>query len=232
MEERTDRAQGGDTTRHEHPGDEILNAYLDPASGGLGAEGRARTDAHLAACADCREALRELMAVRAMLHDLPQEEPRRSFILTPELATAAGSPRRGWQAPRWLWPTRWATAVAAVIFALTIGLGARPQANVVAVSTATPATMTLATAPPAIATTSALCSNDPLTQDCLRIAGLTPTIFPTPTAIPALSPITPAPTTATDWRPAQIFSGLLTLLGAFYGFVLPAFQRRGWPLAS
>jgi anti-sigma factor RsiW len=231
MEEQTRRSQGGNDARHIHPGDEVLSAYLDTARGGLDSEVRAQTAAHLDTCADCRESLHELMALRAMLHALPQAEPRRSFILTPELA-AAGGPRRNWQAPRWLWPTRWATVAAAVIFALTIGFGARPQTNAVTVSTAATTTTTLATAPVA-ASTSTLCSSDPLTQDCLLIAGLTPTIFPTPTAItvPQQAPTSTA-TAATDWRPVQLLSGGFTLIGGLYGFVFPAFRRRDQKFAA
>lgn len=230
MEEKTGQSQRDDAHRI-HLGEEVLSAYLDTAQGGLDPGGRGRADAHLATCGDCRESLRELTALRALLRALPQEELRRSFILTPELAAAAGGPRRNWQAPRWLWPTRWATAVAAVIFALTIGLGARPQANAVSEAPANAATA-LATASVS-APISAVCSSDPLTQDCLRIAGLTPTIFPTPTAIPvARQAAAPSPAATTDWRPVQILSGGLTLLGGLGGFVLPAFRRRRTTFAS
>ena len=225
----------GDDARRIHLGEEVLSAYLDTAQAGqdgLDPGGRGRADAHLATCEDCRESLRELAALRALLHALPQEEPRRSFILTPELAAAAGGPRRRWQTPRWLWPTRWATAVATVIFALTIGLGAQAEPNAMTVApdpTATP----LATAA-FVAPSSAQCSSDPLTQDCLRIAGLTPTIFPTPTAVPvtrqAATPTTT--TTTTDWCPVQVLSGGLALIGGLCGFVLPAFRRRRTTFAS
>ncbi len=230
MAEQAGAPQGGDEARRIHLDEDMLSAYLEHSPDGLDSAGRARADAHLATCAGCREELRELAAMRALLRALPQAELRRSFILTPELAAAAGGPRHGWQAPRWLWPTRWATAVAAVIFALTIGLGTRPAPMTAAVTPASTATA-LATAA-FVAPSSTLCSSDPLTQDCLRIAGLTPTIFPTPTAIlaPAQSgpPIVAA---TTDWRPLQALSGGLTLLGALCGFVLPAFRRRGTPLA-
>jgi len=225
MVEKSEQTQGGDEARHLHLGEELLSAYLDDTPNGLDASARARADAHLAACADCRESLREIAAMRALLRALPQAELRRSFILTPELAAAAGGPRRIWRSPRWLWPTRWATALAAVIFALTIGFGARPAPNAapVAPTGTAPALATAAF----VAPSSALCSSDPLTQNCLRIAGLTPTIFPTPTAIPVPVQAPPAATTAaTDWRPLQVFSGALTLLGGFCGFVLPAFRRR------
>jgi hypothetical protein len=225
MTEKPGRSQEGIDARRVHLDAERLGAYLDNGQDGLRADMRAHADAHLASCAHCRAALRELAAMRALLRALPQAEPRRSFILTPELAAATGGPRRAWQTPRWLSPTRWATAMAAVIFALTIGLGARPQANVGSVPPVATGTA-LATAS-FVAPANTSCSGDPLTQDCLRIAGLTPTIFPTPTALPSSGQVaTPAATVATDWRPLQALFGGLTLLGGLYGFVLPAFGRR------
>lgn len=226
MVDKFERLQGDTETPDTYLGEESLSAYLDDAPNGLGTAERARADAHLAACTDCRESLREIATLRALLRALPQAESRRSFILTPELAAAVGGPRRIWQTPRWLWPTRWATAVAAVIFALTIGFGARPAPEAMPAASAS-TTTALATAT-FIAPSSVQCSSDPLlTPDCLRIAGLTPTIFPTPTAI-ALpqQAMTPAKTAATDWQPVQVLSGGLTLLGGLYGFVLPAFRRR------
>ena len=225
MVEKSEQPRGGDEARNAHLDEDLLSAFLDDAPHGLDTGVRAQAEAHLAICADCRASLREIAALRALLRALPQAELRRSFILTPELAAAAGGPRRPWQAPRWLWPTRWATAVAAVIFTLTIGFGARPAPSPVAVA---PISTTTALATVSfVAQSSALCSSDPLTPDCLRIAGLTPTIFPTPTAIPLpVEAVAPVTTAATDWRPLQIFSGGLTLLGGFWGFVLPAFRRR------
>ena len=225
MLERSEQGAGSNEPRHIHLSEEALSAYLDETPHGLGGEARAQATAHLADCADCREALREIAAMRALLQSLPQAELRRSFILTPELAAAAGGPRRLWQAPRWLWPTRWATVVAAVIFALTLGFGARPATNVnasIPMSTVVPLATSAFVAP-----SNASCSSDPLTQDCLRIAGLTPTIFPTPTAIaPPVQAVAPTTTIQTDWRPLQALSGGLTLLGGFCGFALPAFRRR------
>lgn len=225
MVEKSEQSSGGNEARRAHLGEEALSTYLDDAPNGLVADARAHAAAHLASCAECRESLREIMAMRALLRSLPQAELRRSFILTPELA-AAGGPRRSWQAPRWLWPTRWATVVAALIFALTLGLGARPAPRVVAV--VPPAAVLVGTTTAFVGSSSAACSSDPLTQDCLRVAGLTPTIFPTPTAVPMPVQVAPpdATITTTDWRPLQAFSGGLTLLGGFYGFVLPAFRRR------
>lgn len=232
MTEKVEQLQGGDEARRAHLDDEMLSAYLDEAQGRLNASERARAEAHLAACARCREELAALATTRAMLHALPQVELHRSFILTPELAAAAGGRRQGRQTPRWLWPTRWATAAAALIFALTLGLGTRDTTNTAPVPvTITPtATVTLALSGPSVA----ICSDDPLVPDCLRIAGLTPTIFPTPTAIAAAekAPPTPQAATATDWRPLQALSGGLALLGGICGFVLPAFRRRRDPHMS
>jgi hypothetical protein len=212
------RAGGRDP--REHLNDEVLNAYLDQTDAGLSPTARDYAAAHLADCAACRTALDELATTVAILGALPDIPLRRSFILTPEAAAATGGPRLPRQLPRWVWPTRWATALAAVIFAVTIGLdlggsGAAPAPA----ANAPTAQATVAGTPPTSCTT----------RECLT-SFVDPTsiiIFPTPTAIAQPAP-TPQgrPITGETLRPVQVASGLLTLLGAGCGFVLPATLRR------
>lgn len=220
---------GDDEARRAHLDDGTLSAYLDDAQGHLGMGERARAEAHLAACVRCREELAALATTRAMLHALPQVGLHRSFILTPELVAAGGGRRQGWQTPRWLWPTRWATAVAMLLFAFTTVLGMSEATD----TTSVPVTMaaTATTVPPLANPGIATCSTDPKTPDCLQIAGLTPTVFPTPTIVPAMGPVVPAQQAAAvpDWRTLQALSGGLALLGGICGFVLPAFWRRRGP---
>lgn len=58
--------------------DEELSAYLD---GALAAAAGERVEAHLAACAACREKLAELRAVRSALRALPRMPAPRAFTL-------------------------------------------------------------------------------------------------------------------------------------------------------
>ena len=108
---------------------------------------RPEVAAHLVEDATSPEELHELQATLALLGSLPQVAPRRTFILTPELV-AANAPRAA-RRRAWVWPTRWVTALAAVCFAVTIGLDSgtpepAPPATapnptaVVAAATATP----------------------------------------------------------------------------------------------
>ena len=215
----TERQRAGQRDPREHLNDEVMSAYLDQTAAGLSPTARSYAAAHLADCAECRTALDELTTTVAILGAMPEVALRRSFILTPEAAAAAGGPRLPRQLPRWVWPTRWATALAAFIFAITVGLGyegspaATPSVtNPTATQAATSATQTPCAAP-----------------GCLT-GFVDPTsviIFPTPTAIaqPA-SPQQQSAVRSAELRPLQLASGLLTLLGASCGFVLPAVIRR------
>jgi len=210
-----ERAELGDA--REHLNDEVLSAYLDTTTAGLSPMARTVAEAHLAACAECRATLDDLEATLVMLHTLPQIAPRRSFILTPEAAAAVGGPRLPRRTPLWALPARWASALAVLVFAITIGLdlGGRSQ---------TQSTPTAATAVPA-RPTATVCDG----PGCLTILG-DPTsiiVYPTPTAVqPAALPQQHAAAATVDWRPAQMTSGLIALLGAFFGFVLPPYLRR------
>lgn len=215
----TERQHAGARDPREHLNDEVLNAYLDRTDEDLSPTARSYASAHLADCAQCRAALDTLTTTIAILGAMPDVALRRSFILTPEAAAAAGGPRLPRQLPRWVWPTRWATALAALIFAITIGLGYEgstttqpPAANP---SAAQAATVTLPT--PCAA------------SDCLT-SFVDPTsliIFPTPTALvqPARPPHERSILGA-ELGSLQLAAGLLTLLGASCGFVVPALISR------
>jgi hypothetical protein len=213
----TNRERAGLGDAREHLNDEVLNAYLDTTTTGLSPAARTFADAHLAACAECRAALDDLDATLAMLHTLPQIAPRRSFILTPEAAAAVGGPRLPRRTPLWALPARWATALAVLVFAITVGLdlGGGSQAR------STPTTAAAAQA----RSTATACD----APGCLT-SFVDPTsiiIYPTPTAVqPATPPQQRAAEATVDWRPAQVTSGLIVLLGAFFGFVLPPYLRR------
>lgn len=216
----TEQQHAGSRDPREHLNDEVLHTYLDRTDAGLSATARGFADAHLASCADCRAALDDLLATVAILRAVPETPLRRSFILTPEAAAASGGPRLPRQLPRWVWPTRWATALAAVIFATAIGLdfGSRP-------TTPTPA----ASAPPATVTAAGITPTACTSRECLE-SFVDPTsviVFPTPTAISQAPVATQqAALTGADLRPIQATSGLLALLGAGLGFVLPAYRKR------
>ena len=64
---------------HRHPvSGSDLSAYVD---GQLGEAARGRVDAHIDACASCREALAELRALRSAIRELPRASAPRSFSL-------------------------------------------------------------------------------------------------------------------------------------------------------
>ncbi len=69
-----------DPGRSTHLAIEVLSAYVDNA---LPAADWAHADAHLATCEGCRQELRELSAMVALLGTLPEPRPRRSFQLSP-----------------------------------------------------------------------------------------------------------------------------------------------------
>ena len=175
---------------------------------------RPEVAAHLAEEASSPEDLHELQATLALLGSLPQVAPRRTFILTPELV-AANTPRAR-RRLAWVWPTRWATAIAAICFAVTIGLDR---------DTPPPAPATIAPSPTAV---TAAATATPSADPQLQILATVNFIVPVPTAVPILPTVTTAPPVAprTDWRPTQITLGLLAALGACFGFVLPPFLRR------
>jgi hypothetical protein len=113
-----------------HLGDEILNAWID---GVATDEERAIVDDHLAACETCEQRLGELQLVKAMLGDLGEVAPPRSFRLTPEQAKQPTPIRprdTGTNVVRLL-PIVRALSVAAMLAVLILGgaLALRPESN-------------------------------------------------------------------------------------------------------
>lgn len=78
---------GGDgSLRSQHLDVDALSAYLEQR---LDPEEMAAARAHLATCPECGRELAELRATVALLRDLPQYLPRRTFQLGPEHARGA-----------------------------------------------------------------------------------------------------------------------------------------------
>lgn len=173
---------------------------------------RPEVAAQLAEEAVSPEELHELRATVSLLGALPQVAPRRTFILTPELLGEAPrqpvSRRFGW-----LWSARWATAVAAVCFVITLGFGQVAESGPTAVAVSPTAVVAAVTPRP--------------TEPQITILGDPTFVVPVPTAV--VAPATAATSPAgfgVDWRPAQLFFGALTALGALVGFIIPSLRRR------
>lgn len=88
-----DPAAFGDGGLSRHLDLDALSAAID---GTLPPADAAAARAHLASCPDCRRDLAELRATVDLLSNLPQYEPRRSFVLGPEHARgrSGGAHRR------------------------------------------------------------------------------------------------------------------------------------------
>lgn len=216
---------------------ELLDAYCDPAAGGLAPAARASAELHLAHCTACREAVAERWGMLTLLRALPQVAPRRSFVLTPELIEGAGGKvgrddRRRVGAGRlaWVWPVRWASALVTLLLVITIGLD-------LSLDRATPAGQAARAAPPTAPLTASPISTaprvsenifpDPATdppQGVVIVFGLTPTVYPTPGPDPESAPA--GVTGRMDWYPAETALGALASVLACWGFVLPPFLRR------
>jgi anti-sigma factor RsiW len=112
---------------------ESLSAYLD---GQVSAEERRRIEAHLAACRECADELRQLQQVTYLLRSCPPVRPPRSFTLTPE-QVALRRPR-----PFFVSLAPYATAIAAVLLALVVFADAallRPAGSAPALRAGVPA---------------------------------------------------------------------------------------------
>jgi anti-sigma factor RsiW len=143
---------------------EQLSAYLD---GQLTQAEKTRLESRLQSDPELTAALDEIRQVRALLHQTPHRQAPRNFTLTPKMAGIRPP------VPRAVPVLSWASAVAMLLFACTIGynlLGsfsfgaAAPKMTdrygigggpVAAPATAAPATAAPATAAPAVAATTA-----------------------------------------------------------------------------
>jgi len=101
----------------------MLSTYLD---GYLEAGDTVWVEGHLAACPRCRQELASLKATIALLHGLPQVQPRRSFLVPPRPVPAP--------VPAWGWRMLRASTVAAGL--LLLALVAGDMLNLVAVGPA------------------------------------------------------------------------------------------------
>src|SRR5262245_39284870 len=213
-----------DDQRQQRPGDDSRRVHLNGEGMSMETELRPEVVAHLTEEAASPEELHELRATAALLGALPQVAPRRTFILTPEQVAASGGRRAKQRSLAWVWPTRWATAIAAVCFAVTIGLdlGAAPEATPIA-----PGPTVAAVAPTATPRSSSA-RLDPGETPVIIFAPTPDFVLPTQTVAITVPPTPPveAQVERMDWRPAQIVMGALTGLGAFFGFLLPPFLRR------
>jgi hypothetical protein len=212
-----------DDQHRQRPGDEADRHHLNGEGMKMTDELRPEVAAHLAEDAASPEELHELQATLALLGALPQVAPRRTFIITPEQVaetTRRRTPRRF----AWVWPTRWATALAAVCFALTVGLG---QGTTPAPPAAAPSPTVAVAAATATTAPSLIDPSTGLPYIQAAAGPGTPIVDPVPTAVPIQAPAqASSDATRIDWRPAQIVLGSLTALGAFCGFLLPPFLRR------
>lgn len=212
------------------------------------------TGAHLAQCLTCQRELDELVLTVDLLSALPELAPRRSFALTPD--DVAGAHRRPAAASslRWVWPVRWASIAATLLFALTVGLEAGSQPATPARSSQPGGAVALVTA---IARTTAEVgatrevtgalpnrASGASTRDPVQAAapeppasevqafGLTPTVFPTPTAMPAPAIVAPVAQPGVPWRALETGMGAVALVLAALGFAVPPLVRRRDPAAS
>jgi len=107
---------------------DMAGAYCD---GELGARDASRLEAHLAACASCREIVAESGRLKAMLAGLQDVEAPRSFRLAPSMVEASGG-RRAQAPPRPSYVTRAAqltTGFAAAALAVVVIVDVAPSSG-------------------------------------------------------------------------------------------------------
>jgi anti-sigma factor RsiW len=99
----------------EHVDGEVLSALLD---GALGAQERARAEAHAAACAKCRRELDSLRHMKLVAASAPRKTMPADLALTLERRFVSAAP--AWKAL--LKPAFWIPAGTVAAAALTVGL--------------------------------------------------------------------------------------------------------------
>src|SRR6266851_3014607 len=98
-----------------------LMAYVDGLASG---EERREVDAHLEACAICRQRVEGFRSVSSLLDELPLVEPSEAFDVRVRARVAAEPQPRGWL--DWLAPSPRVAFAAALLLALTVWMSSLP----------------------------------------------------------------------------------------------------------
>lgn len=110
---------------HKHIKHETLSEYLD---GRIQGSALTRIDQQLAGCPSCQEGLASLRSIVTMLRELPQEAPRRSFVMTAPPPMSAPATNPAFRLPNLLRVPQWAYAgaasVAVIVFVALISADA------------------------------------------------------------------------------------------------------------
>ena len=110
---------------HRHIKTETLSEYLD---GRIQGSALLRLEQDLAACQSCQEEMESLRSTIALLRELPEEAPRRSFVMTAPPPMPARAPSSGVGLPNFLRVPQWAYAGAAslaiIVFVVLISADA------------------------------------------------------------------------------------------------------------
>jgi anti-sigma factor RsiW len=102
---------------HQHINPDTLSEYLD---GRIHGPALARIDQQLATCNLCREEIESLRSTITMLRELPQEAPRRSFVMTAPPPMLARPPTSAFQLPDFLRVPQWVYAGAASVAVIVV----------------------------------------------------------------------------------------------------------------
>ena len=102
---------------HQHIKPETLSEYLD---GRIQGSALARVDQQLAACHLCREEMEILRSTITMLRELPQEAPRRSFVMAAPPPMLVRAPSSAFQFRDFLRVPQWAYAGAASVAVIVL----------------------------------------------------------------------------------------------------------------
>ena len=102
---------------HQHIKPETLSEYLD---GRIQGSALAQVDQQLAACHLCREEMESLRSTITMLRELPQEAPRRSFVMAAPPPMLVRAPSSAFQLRDFLRVPQWAYAGAASVAVIVL----------------------------------------------------------------------------------------------------------------
>ena len=102
---------------HQHIEAETLSEYLDGRIQGSALD---RVGQQLAACQLCREEMESLRSAITMLRELPEEAPRRSFVMAAPPPMPARAPSSAFQLRDFLRVPQWAYAGAASVAVIVL----------------------------------------------------------------------------------------------------------------